>query len=190
MCAAELSEQFSISHSAGTNARHFRHMFWTWSSWLVDVKAMGEVGVRMGEQGDHCKAFKRVKVNPIVYKIWSLSGYSASRRLERKKNASYIIAESSYLILGNKLGGRWQLFWSSVSQLAELRYGEESWSVCPLSQMFMPRVPIKSSINVAHNLCPESSGSLLETENLQHYWCHLTDLEAEDLSLNSGSSAY
>ena len=112
---------------------------------------MGEIGVRMGEQGDHCKGFKRVKVNPIIYKIWRLSAYSASRGIRKKKNASYIIAESSYLILGNKLGGRWQLFWSSVSQSAELRYGEESWSVCPLSQMCMARVPIKSSINVVHS---------------------------------------
>lgn len=135
----------------------------------MDVKATGEVGVQMGEQGDHCKGFKRVKVNSIIYKIWSLSGYSTRRGIGKKKNASYIRAESSYLILGNKLGGRWQLFWSSVSQLAELRYGEESWSVCPLSQMCMPRVPVKSSISVVPNLCPESSGSLLETENAQHH---------------------
>ena len=135
----------------------------------MDVKATGEVGVWMGEQGDHCKGFKRVKVNSIIYKIWSLSGYSTSRGIGKKKNASYIRAESSYLVLGNKLGGRWQLFWSSVSQLAELRYGEESWSVCPLSQMCMPRVPVKSSISVVPNLCPESSGSLLETENAQHH---------------------
>lgn len=46
-----------------------------------------------------------------------------------KKAASYIRAESSYLILGNKLGGRWQLFWSLISQLVELRYGEGSRSL-------------------------------------------------------------
>lgn len=46
---------------------------------------MGEMGVRMGEQGDHCKGFKRVKVNPIIYKIWRLSAYSASRGIGKKK---------------------------------------------------------------------------------------------------------
>lgn len=56
----------------------------------------------MGEQGDQCTRFKKVKVNPILFKIWSLSDYSASRGVG-KKTASYIIAEGSYLILGNKL---------------------------------------------------------------------------------------
>lgn len=51
----------------------------------MDVKAMGEMGVRMGEQGDHCKGFKRVKVNPIIYKIWRLSAYSASRGIGKEK---------------------------------------------------------------------------------------------------------
>lgn len=92
----------------------------------------------MEEQGDHCNRFERVKVNPILHKIWSFSDYSASQ-VVGKKTASYITAESSYLILRNKLGGRWQLFWSSVSQLAELRYREGNWSVSPLSQMCMQR---------------------------------------------------
>lgn len=83
----------------------------------------------MGEQGDHGTRFKRVKVNATLYKIWSLSDCSASGGAG-KKTASYIIAGSSYLILGNKLGGRWQLFWSLVSQLAEPRYREGNRSVC------------------------------------------------------------
>lgn len=62
--------------------------------------------------------------------------------------------------------------------------GEESWSVCPLEPDVNKKSPIKSSINVVHNLCPQSSGSLLETENVQHHsHSHPTDLEAEDLSL-------
>lgn len=85
-------------------------------------------GHRMGEKGDHCSRFKRVRVSPVLQDACSLSDYSVNLEFG-EKSVSYVIARSSYLILENKLGGRWQLFWSSVSQLAELRYREGNWCV-------------------------------------------------------------
>lgn len=178
--------------------RHLKNTLWTSSSQLVDIRARGGGGdQRMGEQGDHCNKFKRVKVNPIFYTIWSLSDYSASWGVG-KQSASYIIAESSYLILGNKLRGRWQLFWSFISQLAELRYREGNWSIGPLSQMCMWREFLQGSSLCSSSpvLCQHHSQPLFrghwqlpESGKLRHHWSNRTDLESVDLNLNSDSSS-
>lgn len=143
MCPTELSEKFSSQVLCRNkwsfwNAHILEACFELWVPSLLILGPGEGREVRMGEPGDHCNQFKPVRANPVFYKIQSLSDYPASGGFG-KKSTSYIIAESSYLILGNKLRGRWQLFWSFIAQLAELRYREKSWSVSPLSQMCMWR---------------------------------------------------
>lgn len=125
----------------------------------------------MGGQGDHCSRFKRVRVNPILYKISSFSDYSASQ-VVGKKTASYITAESSYLILGNKLGvggnyfglrfHSWQSWGTGKGIGLSAHLARCACKDSPFNdpQQFCSTSP--SSINAIYSLCSEPFGSLLK----------------------------
>jgi hypothetical protein len=131
MCPSELSDKFSSvtlqeQMEVLKYIHHFRNTFGTWSLQPVNNRARGRGrDWKMAEQGDQAVSLRGGKVNPSFGRFGAFT--LVSKREVGKKAASYITSESSYLILGNKLGGRWQLFWSLVSQLAKLRYSSY-WS--------------------------------------------------------------